>query len=62
MAVGDLLLSVGAMPVSDTAKLEAAMQNLKEERPKYVTFFVRRGAHTMYLELEPDWDGAMPAR
>jgi S1-C subfamily serine protease len=55
LAVGDLLISVGGTAVSDAASLEAAMKKLAAEKPKHVVFFVRRGIHTMYLEIEPDW-------
>jgi S1-C subfamily serine protease len=56
MAVGDLLLAVGPKSVNDVAALETAMTELAGKKPKHVVFFVRRGVHTMYLEIEPDWN------
>ena len=61
MAAGDLLLAVGPAVVADVAGLEAAMKDLAGKRPKHVVFFVRRGIHTMYLEIEPDWSRQKPA-
>jgi S1-C subfamily serine protease len=58
MRVGDLLLEIDAKPVADVAALENAMKALRAAKPPTVTFFVKRGIHTLYLELEPDWAGA----
>jgi len=55
MAVGDLLLAVGDVKVNDVAGLETVMKGLVAKQPKHVVFLVRRGIHTMFLEIEPDW-------
>ncbi len=52
---GDLLLTVDGKPVDDVSRLEKVMKALRRSRPRRVTFFVRRGIHTRYLEIEPDW-------
>ena len=57
VAIGDILLSVDGKATPDAAALEAAMKQIKQSRPKRVVFFVKRGIHTMYLELEPNWGG-----
>ena len=62
MSVGDLLLSVESSAVKDTAGLEAAMKDLAAKHPKHVVFFVRRGIHTLYLEVEPDWSRQKQAK
>jgi S1-C subfamily serine protease len=56
--VGDLLLRIGGKEVNDVGELEAALEELGRTRPRHVVFFVRRGVHTLYLELEPDWERA----
>ncbi|HOX06049.1 MAG TPA: PDZ domain-containing protein [Planctomycetota bacterium] len=58
MRVGDLLLEIDGQPVADVAALEKIMKALRATKPASVTFFVKRGVHGMYLELEPDWAGA----
>jgi hypothetical protein len=34
---------------------------MAEKKPKHAVFFVRRGVHTLYLEIEPDWSRQKPA-
>ncbi len=56
--VGDLLMEVGGKPVKNVDEFEKLMKELREKKPRHVVFFVRRGVHTVYLELEPDWASA----
>jgi serine protease Do len=58
MHVGDLLLEIDGQAIADVAALEKALKGLRAAKPASVTFFVKRGVHTIYLELEPDWAGA----
>jgi serine protease Do len=58
LAEGDILLSVNAKPVPNVEALGAIMRSVAESRPSSVVFFVRRGARTLYVEIEPDWKGA----
>jgi serine protease Do len=55
MKVGDLLLTVNGGKVARVADLEEAMKQIAEKKPKQVIFFVKRGIHTLFLEMEPDW-------
>jgi serine protease Do len=55
---GDLLLEVGGKSVKNVDEFEKLMKELREKKPRHVVFFVRRGVHTVYLELEPDWANA----
>jgi len=56
MAVGDLLLAVNGEEVRGAADLERLMGEIAKSRPRHIVFFVRRGIHTLFLELEPDWE------
>jgi serine protease Do len=56
VVTGDILISVDGKPTPDAAAIESAMKAVKEKKQKRVVFFVRRGIHTMFLELEPGWD------
>jgi serine protease Do len=55
LSPGDILLSVGGQPVDNIAALKKVMVQLCDTKPRRVTFFVRRGIRTAYLELEPKW-------
>lgn len=56
LAVGDIVQSVDSQPVADTGALRTRMRLIAQARPERVVFFVRRGIHTLFIELEPDWE------
>ncbi len=58
LAVGDLLLAAADHPTPDVASVERIMTQIAAERPKTVVLRVRRGIHTLYLELNPKWPDA----
>jgi S1-C subfamily serine protease len=60
LAVGDIVMSVDGTAVVDAAALQARMAAIHEKKPTHVVFFVRRGVHTLFVELEPDWAMARP--
>jgi serine protease Do len=53
---GDLLLEVDKQPIGSIDDFKEIMKQLVSAREKRVLFFIRRGIHTLFLELEPDWD------
>ena len=53
---GDLLLRVEKNSVDSVEGFEKIMNRLITQQKKSVVFFIRRGIHTLFLELEPDWD------
>jgi len=55
LASGDILLSVQGKPTSDVDVLKAELAKVKSEQPRRVVFFIRRGIHTVYREIEPVW-------
>ena len=52
---GDLLLQVDGKPIREVDKFKHLMNQLINQKQKRIVFFVRRGIHTLFLELEPDW-------
>ncbi|MFH1421141.1 MAG: PDZ domain-containing protein [Planctomycetota bacterium] len=56
MRVGDVLLSVNDSAVNDIDIFKKVMGKIEREKPKHIVFFVRRGIHTRYLEIEIDWN------
>jgi serine protease Do len=55
--VGDLVLEVAGREVANVEGMDKVVEELAAARPTQVVFFVRRGVHTLYLELEPEWRG-----
>jgi serine protease Do len=54
---GDLLMQVDGEAVPDVQAAERLLKQAVRERRARIVFFVRRGIATLFLELEPDWDG-----
>lgn len=55
---GDLLLSIDGAEQKEVGKFEKKMNGLIKQKAQRIIFFVRRGIHTLFLELEPDWDNS----
>ena len=55
LGAGDFLLAMDGKQISTVAELEKMLKQFRETKPRRVVFFVRRGIHTSYLELEPKW-------
>jgi S1-C subfamily serine protease len=53
--VGDLILEVDGESVSDVDVLRRKMEQITTGQPGVVVMKVKRGIHTAFLELEPDW-------
>ncbi|MBX7258803.1 MAG: PDZ domain-containing protein [Candidatus Hydrogenedentes bacterium] len=58
MNVDDLIVSVDGVPTPDIPTLEARMKEVAQKRPGSVVFFVERGIHRAFVEIEPKWDAA----
>ena len=55
LSSGDTLLKIDGDPVASIAGLKSTMERLRESKPRRVVFFIKRGIHTAFLELEPKW-------
>jgi len=55
LAVGDLILDVDGSRTPDVPSLERIMQEVGAAKPDAVVLKVRRGIHTLYIELRPKW-------
>ena len=53
---GDLLLEVNGNAIADISAMKGIINQIHESKPRQVIFFVKRGIHTLFLELEPEWD------
>jgi len=55
MGAGDMLLRIADQPVENIAALKSILGQLRDTKPRRVAFFIRRGVHTKFLEVEPRW-------
>jgi len=55
LRIEDLLLAVQERPVESIERFEEVMRRLLAERPRVVKVFLRRGARTHFVFLEPEW-------
>ena len=53
---GDMLLKVDGETQLTIDQFEKTLQQLVDIQSQRIIFFVKRGIHTLFLELEPDWD------
>jgi len=54
---GDIITAVDGEPVTDVTSLKEKMKRVAAEKRKTIVLRVARGIHTIFLELEPNWDG-----
>ncbi len=52
----DVLISINGWPTPDVSTVKTLLTEAKEKKTKRLVFFVKRGIHSRYLELEPRWD------
>jgi len=50
------LLSVNEHPVDNTRDFENQIEELAKEKIPSVLFHLKRGIHTLFIEIEPDWE------
>ena len=51
----DFVISVNEKPTATIADLKAVLDEIRREKPCHVVFYVRRGIHTLFCEVEPDY-------
>jgi serine protease Do len=54
--VGDILMAVSGQPTPDVAAAEKLLKAMAEKKPHRFVLFLRRGVHSLYAELEPNWE------
>jgi serine protease Do len=55
LVAGDILLAIDGTPTGDVATAEKLLKKAADAKAKRVVFFLKRGVHTRFAELEPDW-------
>jgi S1-C subfamily serine protease len=56
----DLVLSIDGAPTPEVNDAETQLKAAAQARSRRVVFFVRRGVHTLFVELEPVWQQLEP--
>ena len=55
LSAGDILLSINGRKTPNVDEVEKLLTQAKKDKPKRMVFFVKRGIHTAFVEIEPDW-------
>lgn len=55
LKVGDKILEIGGRPVGGLDDVRGILEGLRAERPQFLVIKVQRGAHTVFVEIEPSW-------
>ncbi|MBI4024760.1 MAG: PDZ domain-containing protein [Verrucomicrobia bacterium] len=55
LAQGDLIQEVNGRKIAGIADLEPQLKEVRQKRSKHIVLLVKRGIHTLFLELEPVW-------
>jgi len=53
----DILITLDGKPVPDVDTAEKLLRDAAARKAPQVVLFVQRGIHTMFLEIEPNWNG-----
>ena len=41
--------------VGSVDEFKSTLKNISDQKESSVTFFIQRGIHTLFIEIEPDW-------
>jgi serine protease Do len=55
LSSGDILLAIDGQNTDSVASLRKTMEQLRAKHPRRIVFLIKRGIHTQFLELEPQW-------
>lgn len=55
LGTGDILLMMDGTDIADLADFKKRLLEFRTTKPKRVLFFVKRGIHTRFVEVEPQW-------
>ncbi len=53
---GDILTQVNNHNINNVKELADILKKIKIDHPKRITFFVKRGIQTRFLQIEPNWN------
>ena len=53
---GDVILKVDGETIDGIKSFRNHMESIAEDQSERITFFVKRGIHTLFIEFEPNWE------
>lgn len=56
LSVGDLLLAIDGQECGSVEAVKSLLEGILEKQPDTVVFKVLRGIHTLFIEIEPQWE------
>lgn len=56
LSIGDLIKTIDGTSIAGIEDVESIMEKIAETKPESVVIKVLRGIHTLFIELEPQWD------
>jgi len=58
LRLNDIMLNINDAKIETVSDFRKAMNAVAKEKPEFVRFFVKRGIHTFFAEVRPDWSRA----
>ena len=55
LRAGDLIKAVNHKVVDNVRDLQLKIEMAESKKNRNIVFFVKRGIHTLFVELEPNW-------
>jgi S1-C subfamily serine protease len=55
LQIGDIIQRVGSMPVTSVNEIKTVVEQLEDEKPAEVIFFVWRDNKTLFVNVKTDW-------
>lgn len=55
LAEGDVVLAIDGRPVRDVGTIKERLAEVEREKPPAVVLRVRRGIHSLFVEMQPSW-------
>ena len=52
---GDLIIKINNKTIKDITLFQKEMDLIVKRKADNCIFFIKRGIHSLFLELEPDW-------
>ena len=56
LMIGDLILEIDSKKINDVDVFKMTMEKIEKEKPKNIVMKIMRGIHTIFVEMEPDWE------
>jgi len=55
LRTGDILLAMDGRTIEKLGELRSRLEDFRNTKPRQVVFFIKRGIHHKFIEVEPQW-------